>query len=309
MPKISVNASKGNFSIGNKRVIISLTSYPSRIKTVHIAIKSLIDQTYKADKIILWLAEEQFPNKEKDLPKQLLDLVPLGLTIDWCSDIKSYKKLVPALIKYPNDIIITADDDLIYNKNCIKSLIDTYKKYPNCIIANRTHYITFKNGKINKFINWIFWNKYRKPSYNVFPTTGGTVLYYPNCLYKDATNIELFSELAEYTDDHWFWAMAVINGTKIKLSEPYFDKLKFIRETQEEGLSVFNCTGGNNDVSMEKIITHYPCILNKLNKSFYQSFSQRIFSVKKEYIENFKIKIITILGIKIQFKRNLYDKN
>lgn len=135
------------------------------------------------------------------------------------------------------------------------------------------------------------------------------VLYYPNCLYKDAANIELFSKLADHTDDHWFWAMAVLNGTKIKLSEPYYDKLEFIPETQEGGLSVLNCLGGNNDMCMEKIITYYPNILDKLNKNFYQSFSQRIFSVKKEYIENFKIKIITILGIKIKFKRNLYDKN
>jgi hypothetical protein len=72
-------------------------------------------QTYKPDKIILWLAKSQFPNKENDLPIKVTELVNYGLSIMWVDkDIKSYKKLIPTLKLYPNDIIITADDDLYY---------------------------------------------------------------------------------------------------------------------------------------------------------------------------------------------------
>lgn len=55
-----------------QKIIVSLTSYPARISTVHLTIDTLLSQTRKADKIILWLAPEQFPNKEDDLPAQLL---------------------------------------------------------------------------------------------------------------------------------------------------------------------------------------------------------------------------------------------
>ncbi len=41
-------------------VIASHTSYPARIPYVHLAIKYLMVQSYKPNRIILWLAEEQF---------------------------------------------------------------------------------------------------------------------------------------------------------------------------------------------------------------------------------------------------------
>ncbi|MBQ2886366.1 MAG: hypothetical protein IJE43_21810 [Alphaproteobacteria bacterium] len=49
----------------NMKVIVSLTSYPARINIVHKTIESLLNQTYKADKVILYLAYEQFQIKKK----------------------------------------------------------------------------------------------------------------------------------------------------------------------------------------------------------------------------------------------------
>ena len=54
------------------KVIISLTSYPARIDTVHLTIRSILRQTVQADKILLWLSIEEFPNKYADLPQNLL---------------------------------------------------------------------------------------------------------------------------------------------------------------------------------------------------------------------------------------------
>ena len=291
-----------NLVINN--TVVSLTSYPARIGTVNQAIESLLNQSIKADRVILWLAEEQFPNKEKDLPKQLLDLVPKGLTIDWCEDIKSYKKLIPTLRKYPDSIIVTADDDLIYDKNCIKSLVDTYIKYPNYIIANRAHYITFEKNKIEKYKNWDFSTNYKFPSFNMFPTGVGTVLYPPNCFYQDILNEDLFMNLSKNTDDIWFWAMAVLNGTKIKLAEPNYSRLNYIDGTQDTGLYHNNLGGGNNDKNIKLMLEHYPELLEKLDKDngLYSNKFEKIFSVKNRN----GYKVITILGIKIKIsKRNI----
>ena len=82
----------------NNYVIISLTSYPLRINYVHKTIKSLLEQTLKPKKIILWLAESEFPNKNKDLPKNLLLLKNNIVSIKYYKEnIKSYKKLIPTL--------------------------------------------------------------------------------------------------------------------------------------------------------------------------------------------------------------------
>ena len=81
----------------NNELIISLTSYPARIKNVHKTTNTLLNQSLKANKVILWLAENQFPNKEQDLPSKLLAQTTKGLTISWYhKDIKSYKKLIKA---------------------------------------------------------------------------------------------------------------------------------------------------------------------------------------------------------------------
>lgn len=64
-------------------LIISLTSFPARISTLHITISSLLCQTKKPNMIILQLSEDEFPNKENDLPENLLKLKEFGLTINW----------------------------------------------------------------------------------------------------------------------------------------------------------------------------------------------------------------------------------
>ena len=54
------------------KIIVSLTSIPERIQTIHYCLYSLISQSFQADKIILWLGEEKFQNKEQDLPQEVL---------------------------------------------------------------------------------------------------------------------------------------------------------------------------------------------------------------------------------------------
>ena len=46
------------------RIIVSLTTYPARVQGVWVTIASLLNQTMKPYKVILWLAEEQFPKHE-----------------------------------------------------------------------------------------------------------------------------------------------------------------------------------------------------------------------------------------------------
>ena len=81
----------------NPLLIVSLTSYPLRMKTIHFTLHTLLNQSIKPDKIILWLAKEQFPRREKDVPRRIRRLRKYGLSIEWCNDIRSYKKLIPTL--------------------------------------------------------------------------------------------------------------------------------------------------------------------------------------------------------------------
>ena len=80
-------------SVNAKPIIVSVTSYPARINEVVLAIRTMYRQTRLPDKVILWLGEENFPNKFADLPKELLQLVSeKNLEIRWCEDIGPHTK-------------------------------------------------------------------------------------------------------------------------------------------------------------------------------------------------------------------------
>ena len=134
-------------------LIVSLTSYPARIGKVHIAIDSLLKQTLKPDRIVLYLADDQFPGREADLPTELLKCVERGLTISWCEDFKSHKKLIPALIEYPDAIIVTFDDDIYFEPTRLELLYNDYIENHDKGNYIYCHRITrfFKGETVRKF--------------------------------------------------------------------------------------------------------------------------------------------------------------
>lgn len=254
-----------------KDVIISLTSFPQRMDELHYTLYSLLNQTIKPYKIILWLGREQFPNLNKDVPEKILHLQQNGLTIGWTKNLYSYTKLIPALKKYPDNIIVTADDDIYYEPDWLEKLIKTHKENKNCIICHRAHRVKLDKENLAPYKKWPKKIKVCKASYLNFLTGVGGVLYPSGCLYKDVLNEELFTKLSPKADDVWFWAMAVLNKTKICIADNWVKRLTYINPERERGLTdevtlfSFNKKGGN-DVQIRNVINHYPEILNILKE-------------------------------------------
>ena len=178
----------------NPKVIVSLTTFPGRIDTVYKTISTLLTQSVKPDELILWLAEEQFPDKQ--LPDNLTRLQNFGLTIRWCEDIRSFKKLIPTLKEHPNDIIITTDDDYYYDKNLIKTLLEEHEKHPDCIIGGRAMLLVKKRNQKFKLIrrSYIYDNTYLPSYLNPFIGFAG-VLYPPHVLHVMVHKLEVVDML------------------------------------------------------------------------------------------------------------------
>ena len=91
---------------------------------IHFTLYSLLTQRLKPDEVILWLSKEEFPNLEYDVPKKVIEFKQQGLTIKWVEEnLKSYKKLVYSLQEYPDDIIVTADDDFFLSERLVRKII------------------------------------------------------------------------------------------------------------------------------------------------------------------------------------------
>ncbi len=256
------------------QLVVSLTSYPPRIPRIQYTIYSLLKQTMKPDEIVLWLAEEQFPNREADLPAALLQLVDHGLSIKYCKDIKSYKKLIPALKEYPEDIIVTVDDDAYYMPTMLASLFSSYEKNKNAVHGHSGHIIKLlKNDMPANYLNWNSGVSFREtmPSFRNFVVGVGGVLYPPNVLHQDILREDLFMQIAPTSDDVWFWGMTVLNGMEIcivenNLGNPItnFSADDTCGKSRHHGLMKVNWDEGGNDRYVRQILEHYPVILERI---------------------------------------------
>jgi len=251
-------------------LVASLTSFPQRINTLHIVIKSLLTQDLKPDYLVLYLAQNQFPNKENDLPQSLLELKSFGLEIKWCEDdIRSYKKLIPALKDFSDAIIITFDDDIVYKKDTIKTLYQAYQKNPNNIYAQRSARLYLDGDEIkNVKMNNLILRDYSKPDFKNRLTGCAGVLYPPKSLFKDVLDKNIFYNLIPTHDDVWFWAMAVLNNKKVGVVKGFSESLVTIENSQNSGLCKENnsAKGINTTAAYKKIVQKYPEIFEKLKE-------------------------------------------
>jgi GTPase SAR1 family protein len=227
----------GKYVLTSKRIdnlIVSLTSFPERIDEIKYTIYSLLDQTVLPEKIILWLAESQFPVKENDLPSNVLDFRNYNFEIHWCEDIKSYKKLVPSLIQYPDYFILTVDDDIYYDKRLIQKIWQEHLEHPNEYVCHLANKIKFdKEGNVLPYLKWQFGIKSSASSYLHFPLCGGGGLYHKSYLYSDIIKKELFLELAPYADDIWFYFMLIKGDTTIRVVKNPCNKIKYVNPYRE----------------------------------------------------------------------------
>ena len=198
-------------------VIVSLTSFGKRIHDVFLAVEAIMQGTLKPNRIVLWLAEEEFGGKS--LPILLQKQQMRGLEVRYCEDLRSYKKLIPSLCAFPDACIVTIDDDVMLEYDLVERLVKTHIESPDSICACRTHKIRLdKAGRPMSYLDWEYdadsEDDGRSPL--VFATGVGGVLYPPHCFSSEVFNKDVFTRICPYADDIWFYAMALMNKRKVK---------------------------------------------------------------------------------------------
>lgn len=249
----------GNGLIEEKRaipIIVSVTSFPARINDVWISLESLFRQTVKPDMIILWLAESQFPDKK--IPESLVRLQSRGLTIRFCEDLRSHKKYYFAMKEFQNACIMTFDDDLYYDKNVIKRVVELYAKHPDYICTNRAHEIMIKEGMVQPYSRW---NHNAKnilvPSKALLQTGGAGTLYPPKSLSESAFDKNLIQTLCFHADDVWLKLMATLNDKKVVTHSFYNKDFLTVKSSQLEKLVTKNVFDGGNDKQFQDVCNHF----------------------------------------------------
>jgi hypothetical protein len=250
--------------VGNNRehdIVVSLTSYDKRIFEVHLCIESLLQQSLRPDRIVLWLSTNNFPDQQ--LPELLRRQQRRGLDIVFQKgDLGPYKKFVYALERFPHSLLITVDDDILYPPDMVEQLYVAYLRDPATIHCHRGHRMQVRgDGHPRPYHTWSGGDARSAPSLLNFPTGMGGVLYFPGALHPEALNQEQFMRLCPNADDIWLKAMSLKNGVacaKIRDPRHWKDRFLTIEGSQDSSLKRENWDRrAGNDKKLEAVFSEY----------------------------------------------------
>ena len=199
--------------------VVSMTTSPERFENIGESLESLLTQSLPPRRVDLFLESRQFSTKPS-LPGTLSDYGDF-VTVHIVSEtLRSKTKLLPATQKYPLEVIVTVDDDIVYNPTTIMRLMAFHTSFPSHIVSHTGRVIPLDDTTIPWSLSGVPYPAWDladllTPSPLVLPLGVGGVLYPSGCLDLGlAYNFELGDELARTCDDIWFWYLSQACGTK-----------------------------------------------------------------------------------------------
>lgn len=240
----------------NTNVILSLTTFPDRIRTIPLVLETLFRQTVKADRIILWLAEDQFPEKNVDIT--LANFVDRGLEIKYCDNIRSHKKYFYTMKENPKAIVVTCDDDIIYSEYMLERLLKTAQEHPGIIVCERAHEMKIVDGKMQSYNSWNYRARgMQGPSLLLCPTGSAGCLYPPNSLSPHVFDKEILIKKCLYADDIWLKCMSYMIGTPVIITRKDAPEPIDTIGTSKSGLAKINVDKDMNDKQLGDVTDYY----------------------------------------------------
>jgi hypothetical protein len=256
----------------NHHIVVSLTSFPARFETLHFALKSILNQSMKPDVIFLCLTKDEVKN-ESELPQSVLELKKYGLQIYFAdANLKPHNKYYYAMKLYPYSLIITVDDDNIYDRDLVAELYSSFQKYPSTVSARRVHKIV-KNDNSNamSYNKWLYeYKKKTTPSHDLLATGVGGALYPPGILPPETFDAGKIRELCLNADDIWLKFMELKNNIPVTWVKGRRVHPLNIKRAQKITLQKNNYHGNLNDSYIAGLQDYFKinlvsCLENKCN--------------------------------------------
>lgn len=243
------------------QLVVSLTSHPRRFRTLALTLRSLLQQTVRADRTILWVTN----GDKRLLPQDVLDLRKAGLEIRAADDTRSYMKILPALDAFPDAFICTADDDTYYWPTWLQELTDEFEAADPTVTCHRANGITVdERGRLKPYTQWHRHVRPRGKAINLFPTGCMGVLYPPGTLDHVADDRTAALERCPLADDVWLYWIGQRNGAQYKTVARRRPQITW-PGSQRVSLWSYNARGGN-DLQILHMAEKYghPAILAKI---------------------------------------------
>lgn len=256
-----------------EEVVVSMTTFPAAAPYAARAVRSILRGDVLPDRVVLYVTMAQFgPEGLPDELRRLEEEYPIFEVRDYPVDIRSYRKLIPALIDFPEAVIVTVDDDVDYHPRMLAELLDLHAREPQAVLAHRAKRIRpgLPYRKWPKYRWYHFLGKRIRRGYANLQTGVAGVLYPPHSLKEDMLDPQLFVEIAPTTDDIWFWAAATANGRPV-IPVPFGrNKPRGLGKPKSLSLKIdnFKRSTDRNAAALAAICERYPEIKQQLHDGY-----------------------------------------
>jgi hypothetical protein len=232
---------------------VTVTSYPARFPTLAATLKSLLMQTAAPQAVLLWIADADLGR----LPAAVLHLQRHGLQIRSCRDLRSYKKIIPALEQQPEAFWVTADDDCYYGPRWLEQLVRAWTPYSREVICHRAHRVRLgPAGLPLPYREWDLELRAGSVHPENFMTGVGGVLYPPGCFAPEVADETLFSRLCPGCDDVWLWWMLRRQGYWVRKVGGPWTPIHW-PDSQVSSLYAENVLDSGNDEAVRAMVDHF----------------------------------------------------
>jgi len=238
-----INLKRSNLK---RKIIISLTTIPSRINKLKPTLISLLDQTNKVDKIYINIPYKTIKGKKYNIPEWLNKLHNIKIN----RVVKDYgpaTKLLPVLKK--DAIIIVVDDDVIYGSRLVEDYINMFKK-KNCALTTFGAFV-----KNNHLVDeWPTFMRFREAQYVDILMGHNSFLVTPEMFPKNVFNFEKAPKECIWSDDVWFSGWLKHNQIHIYSLGFSFNNIPmtmFENDPSTSLCSTENITQHNNNITLK----------------------------------------------------------
>lgn len=232
--------------------VVSFTSFPLRIGKVWLVVETLLRQTMKPKRIILWLSKDQFRSLDA-LPKRLLKQRERGLEIFLRpDDLRSHKKYFYVATELPQENFITVDDDIFYDSRFVEDLWEAARKNEKSVIGRWAKKVFW-----NSLSDQICWGEqlHREivSSDLHFGGVGGC-LYPKSSFFCEMLAPKLFMKYCPLADDIWLNVMCRLAKTKMATIKTRFKTIILpIIILKNVTLTEKNCGENLNDAQAKNV--------------------------------------------------------
>lgn len=238
-------------ALGASEVVVSLTSYGSRLRTVAYAIESIASGSARPRRLILWLDDEAAYARR---PRALRRLEARGLEVRVTVNYGPHTKYFPTLGDALRDhlALVTADDDILYPRSWLSRLLSAAAVEAEAVSCYRAAVATPAGDRLAPYNSWPRCTDDRPSLAHL--ATGVSGVYYPrqmlHALAERGTDFQRWSPKA---DDIWLHWVALRAGVAVRQISRVPRHFPYIPGTQATSLVAQNVGQAANDVPIRAL--------------------------------------------------------